>query len=65
VQNSKAVFDKYQIRYVLFPKKEVITYTLEHDPDWKVLYRDSMTVLLERVNAGSRADLDVSPRTSQ
>src|SRR6266704_3097867 len=49
VQNSKAVFDKYQIRYVLFPQKEIITDTLEHDPEWKVLYRDSMTVLLERV----------------
>ena len=65
VQNSKAVFDKYKIRYVLFPQKEIITYTLEHDPDWKVLYRDSMTVLLERVDAGSRADLDVTRRASQ
>jgi hypothetical protein len=63
VQNSKAVFDKYQIRYVLFPQKEIITYTLEHDPGWKVLYRDSMTVLLERVDAGSRADLDVTLHT--
>ncbi len=65
IQNSKAVFDKYEIRYILFPQKEIITYTLEHDPEWKVLYRDSMTVLLERVDADSRADLDVTQHTSQ
>jgi hypothetical protein len=53
VQNSKPVFDKYNIRYVLFPQSEILTYTLEHDPEWRVLYRDSMTVLLERVGVSA------------
>ena len=48
VRDSKAVLDKYKIRYVLFPERELLTYTLERDPGWKVLYRDQLTVLLER-----------------
>ena len=42
------VLEKYRIRYVLFPPDEPLTYVLEHDPGWKVLYRDRISVLLER-----------------
>jgi hypothetical protein len=65
VRNSKPVFDKYNIRYVLFPQSEILTYALEHDPEWRVLYRDSMTVLLERVGAsvdGAPAVTQVTPQ---
>ena len=53
VRNSKAVFSKYNIRYVLFPQSEILTYTLEHDPEWKVIYRDQSTVLLQRTDSAS------------
>jgi hypothetical protein len=40
--------DKYKIRYVLFPRGEPLTYVLQHDAKWKVLYSDKLSVLLER-----------------
>jgi hypothetical protein len=54
------ILQKYNVRYVLFPpgdtKKSLlgdsgITYLLEHDPHWKVLYQDKVCVLMERVSA--------------
>src|SRR6185369_13642156 len=38
------IFDKYQIRYVLFPPNERLVYLLEHDSRWKVTYRDAVSV---------------------
>jgi hypothetical protein len=62
VRNSKAVLDKYKIRYVLFPQKELLAYSLEHSLEWKVLYRDQLTVLLERTNTVS---IDPAPDPRQ
>jgi len=45
---SEPLLEKYRIRYVLFPPDEPLTYVLERDPGWKVLYRDRISVLLER-----------------
>jgi hypothetical protein len=45
----KAILDKYKIRSVLFPPGEPLTYVLEHDPEWKEVYSDDVSVLLERV----------------
>jgi hypothetical protein len=42
------VLDKYKIRYVLFPSREPLSYALEHDPGWKVLYRDQLTELFQK-----------------
>jgi len=42
------LLDKYKIRYVLFPRGEPLTYVLQHDAKWKVLYSDKLSVLLER-----------------
>ncbi len=50
LNQSEPILDKYNIRYVLFPPGEPLTYGLEHDPRWKVLYRDKISVLLERTN---------------
>ena len=52
IKNPQDVLDKYKIRYVLFPYHEQLTYILEHDPRWKVNYRDSVSVLFERVTPG-------------
>ena len=66
VQNAKPVLDKYHIRYVLFPQSETLTYMLEHDSGWKVLYHDSLTVLLERADQGfGKAPVDVTKGTPQ
>jgi hypothetical protein len=48
---AKPVLDKYQIHSVLFPASEPLTYALEHDPEWKVVYQDRLSVLLERTAA--------------
>lgn len=52
-----AILDKYHIRYVLFPpvdsKNPLLTAgklvpVLQHDPSWKTIYQDNVSVLLER-----------------
>ena len=50
LKQPESLLDKYRIRYVLFPPGEPLTYVLEHDAGWKVLYRDKISVLLERQN---------------
>jgi len=40
LNQPQTVLDKYKIRYVLFPHSEPLTYVLEHDPEWKMLYSD-------------------------
>ena len=49
----KPILDKYKIRSVLFPPGEPLTYVLEHDPEWKEVYSDEVSVLLERVNSAA------------
>ena len=53
LRNPDSVIEKYQIKYVLFPPTEAYTYFLEHDPRWKVLYKDDVCVLLERQSNSS------------
>jgi hypothetical protein len=56
LDHPDSLLDKYNIQYVLFPHDEPLTYVLEHDPRWKVLYDGKISVLLERtseVPAGS------------
>ncbi len=48
VGDSETILDKYKARYVLFPHHEQFTYLLEHDPKWKTVYSDRLSVLLER-----------------
>ena len=57
LRKPQDILDKYQIRFVLFPPDEPLTFALEHDPAWKVVYNDPVSVLLERVsmNAGSHS----------
>jgi hypothetical protein len=63
VQRANAALDKYKIRYVLFPRDEILTYTLLHDPGWTVRYSDPMSVLFER--AGNDALGAATSRTSR
>jgi hypothetical protein len=52
-----AIFDKYHVRYVLFPANDSknpllsageLVYVLDRDPRWKTVYKDSVSQLLER-----------------
>jgi hypothetical protein len=43
------ILDKYHIRYVLFPPDELLTYALQHDARWKVVFSGEVSVLFERV----------------
>ena len=47
---AKPILEKYKIRTVMFPASEPLTFALEQDPGWRVLYRDPLTVLLERTS---------------
>jgi hypothetical protein len=48
LKQPQSLLDRYGIRYVLFPPAEPLTYVLEHDPRWKVIYSDQLSVMLER-----------------
>jgi len=55
LEQSKAILDKYKIRYVLMPQpggysESAMTYVLEHDPEWKAIYSDKLSVFMERVD---------------
>jgi hypothetical protein len=53
LKNPQQILEKYQIRYVLFPPDEPLHYVLEHNPDWKIDYRDEICTLFERTERGS------------
>ncbi len=48
LKNTFAVFDKYSIRYVLFPQDAPLSYMLQHTPGWKIEYQDRTATLFER-----------------
>ena len=57
-----ALLDKYKIQYVLFPPSDSpnplhtggnLVYVLEHDPQWKVLYKDKICELLARQSSAA------------
>ena len=49
MKDSLKIFDKYRIQSVLFPPKEALSYLLEHNSNWKVVYNDNVTEIFERV----------------
>ncbi|MBO0911632.1 MAG: hypothetical protein J2P13_07535 [Acidobacteria bacterium] len=60
------IIEKYNIRYVLFPPGDStnkllgesgVAYLLEHDPRWRILYRDGVSVLLERLEPASLPEI--------
>ena len=55
LKNPQRILDKYQIRYILFPPDEPLHYVLEHDPGWKIDYRDEICTLFERKQQSSQA----------
>lgn len=48
LHDSFRVLDKYSIRYVLFRRKEPLSYVLEHSPNWKIDYQDETAILFEQ-----------------
>jgi hypothetical protein len=54
LEDPQTLLDKYKARYVLFPHHEPFTYLMEHDPKWKTVYSDRVSVLLERTGDDSR-----------
>jgi hypothetical protein len=56
-RRPERILAKYKIEYVLFPPSDStnpnlvggsLVYVLEHDPRWKVLYKDKVCILLEK-----------------
>jgi hypothetical protein len=58
LKQPKSILDKYKIRYVLFPHSEPLTYVLEHDPEWKVVFKGGISVLLERAGEASTSPVE-------
>lgn len=56
LKNSDAIFEKYKIRYVLFPPNEPLTHVLQMDPRWRTTYHDDLVVLLERTSNSETAE---------
>lgn len=63
IRTPDELFDKYHIRYVLFPPSDspnpnldggLLMYILEHDPNWKPIYQDKVAVMLERTGANTQ-----------
>ena len=48
LQHPEAILSKYNIRYVLFPPNEALTYVLRHDPRWQEVYTGKISVIFER-----------------
>src|SRR5262249_12224157 len=55
VKAAKPVLQKYGIQCILFPPDEPLTAVLEHDPEWRVVYRDDISVLFQRANPNTEA----------
>jgi len=53
LDDPQRILSRYNIHYVLFPPGEPLTYVLLHDPNWRVLYSDRISVLLERRSEAS------------
>jgi len=56
LESPEPILDKYHAQYVLFPRHEPFTYFMQHDPKWKTVYSDKLSVLLERIGRGSTAE---------
>lgn len=50
LSRPEPLLEKYKVRYVLFPPSEPLTYVLERDPKWRVLYRDQISTLFEKTD---------------
>ncbi|HEY6447824.1 MAG TPA: hypothetical protein VIY53_15290 [Acidobacteriaceae bacterium] len=49
LQDSFGILDKYRIRYVFIAPDFPLAYLLDHSPAWKTTYRDTQSVVFERV----------------
>lgn len=68
LKKSLEILDKYQVRYVLLPPQEPLSYLLRHQGNWKAVFEDTVSAVFERVgpmtepeSASSRAQTGRSP----
>lgn len=52
LEDPDGILDKYRVRYVLFPPNEPLSYALEHDARWKIVFRGDVSILFERTDSG-------------
>jgi hypothetical protein len=64
IKDPLEVLDKYQVRYVLMPPIEPVVYVLLHQPNWRILYRDKVSILLERLPGPAGQATESPARTS-
>jgi hypothetical protein len=51
LKGSLPILDKYRIRYVLTSPKLPLSYLLSNTPGWKMIFRDQVAMIFERVSA--------------
>jgi hypothetical protein len=56
LEAPEAILDKYKARYVLFPRHEPFTYFMEHDPQWKTVYSDQLSIQVERIGNDPKSE---------
>jgi hypothetical protein len=48
LKDTFRVLDKYEVRYVLFPPQEPLSYLLRQSRDWKVIFSTNVIAIFER-----------------
>ncbi|MBZ5564048.1 MAG: hypothetical protein LAP13_16710 [Acidobacteriia bacterium] len=49
LEEPRCILDKYQIKYILFPRKQPLVQMLKTESNWRVLFTGQISILLERV----------------
>jgi hypothetical protein len=50
MQKSLEILDRHQIRYVLFPEGDPLSYLLSKAANWKTVYKDGVSVVFEKIS---------------
>jgi hypothetical protein len=56
LKDTRAILDRYRIRYVLFERDAPLVTLLRQTPEWTVDYEDTTTILLERTTSSGLPD---------
>jgi hypothetical protein len=65
LNDAAAVLEKYHIRYVLFPVHEPLTYLLQRDPSWQVIFSGEVSILFEKRPSSAAAATPPLPRSGR
>ena len=62
IKNPLGILDRRDINYVLFERYTPLTYLLERNAAWKIVYQDETTELLQRIGLTPYLESNAAPR---